>query len=99
MARIDIFDVPQGDTRNVEVDYSAAASSFGVSASSVVWTVDDGSSVTISGTPSIITNISTGTIVAGANKTGCSLIKAKATMTDSQTITAFFKINVIDPAC
>jgi hypothetical protein len=76
-----------------------AASSFGVSASSVVWTVDDGTSVTISGTPTITTNISTGTIVAGANKTGCSLVKVKATMTDSQTITAFFKINVIDPSC
>ena len=99
MARIDTFNIPQGDTRNVEVDFSAAASSFGVNASSVAWSVDDGTSVTISGTPTISSNVSTGTLVAAANKTGCSLIKVKATMSDSQTISKFFKINVIDPTC
>lgn len=99
MAKIDTFNIPQGDTRSVTVDYSAASSSFGVSASSVTWEVEEGNTISISGTPTIASNVTTGTLVADGNKSGCSLIKVKATMSDSQTITKHFKINVIDPVC
>lgn len=99
MARIPTFEIPQGDTRNATVDYSATASEFGVNASTVAWTVDEGTSVSISGTPTITSNVTIGTLVADANKTGCSLIKVKATMSDSQTVSKFIKINVVDPRC
>ncbi len=99
MARIPTFDIPQGDTRNATVDISAASSDFGVSATSVVWSVDKGTTVTISGTPTVSSNVSTGTLVADANKTGCSLIKAKFTLSDAQTISKFFIIDVIKPVC
>ena len=99
MPKICTFELYQGETQNATVDYSATSSDFGVSASSVAWTVDEGNTVSISGTPTISSNVTTGTIVADANKQGCSLIKVVATMSDSQTVTEFFKVNVINPAC
>jgi hypothetical protein len=99
MARIPVFDIPQGDTRTVSVDYSATASDFGVNVSSAAWTVEEGNSVTLGGSVATSSNITTESAVAGANRVGCSLIKVTATMTDAQTVSKYFKINVVDPTC
>lgn len=98
MSRIPTFDIPKGDTRNASVDYSSTASDFGTNATAAVWSIDEGNTVTVSGTPSLSSNVSTGTLVAKDNQTGCSLVKVKATF-GSQTVTKWFRINVIDPGC
>ena len=93
------FEMPQGNTQTVTFDLSAEASDLGTTVSTVAWSVDEGNSVTISGTPSVSSNVSTGTLVADSSKEGCSLIKMAATMADSQIVTKFVKINVINPVC
>lgn len=90
--KIDTFEMMRGDTLAATADFSATASEIGVSASSVVWSVEDGNAVSISGTPTISSNVSVGTLVADANKEGCTLIKVKATMSDSQTRSKMFKV-------
>lgn len=97
--RVPVFEIPQGDQRYADIDFNPAADRLGTSASSATWTVEEGSTVTISGTPSIASNVAQGLLAADANRTGCSLIKIKATMADTQTVTEYIKINVIDPTC
>lgn len=97
--RVSTFEIPQGDLRYASIDFSPAADRLGTSASSATWTVEEGNTVTISGTPSITSNVAQGLLSADANRTGCSLIKIKATMADTQTVTEYIKINVIDPTC
>jgi len=97
--RIDTFQVIQGDTRGVTVDFAAHASDLGVSTSSVLWSVDQGDSVSVSGTPTIASDISVGTLVADSNKTGCSMIRVTATFSDGQTVTKAFKVNSVDTLC
>lgn len=97
--KIPVFEIPQGDQRYADASFKNTASKLGTSVSSATWTVEDGSSVTISGTPTLSSNVSQGLLVADANQTGCSLIKVKATMADTQTVSLFMKIKVIEPDC
>ena len=97
--RIPTFEIPQGDQRYADVDFSNAAGKLGTTASSAAWSVEEGNSVTISGTPTLASNVAQGLLVASGTVTGCSLIKIKATMADTQTVTEYIKINVIDPTC
>lgn len=97
--KIPVFEIPQGDTRYAAVSFTAVAGRLGTSASSAVWSVEDGNSVTISGTPTLTSNVAQGLLVADDSQTGCSLIKVKATMADNQTVTEYFHVKVIDPTC
>lgn len=99
MARISTFDIPQGDTRTVSVDYTATASDFGVNVTSASWAIEEGNSVTLGGSVATSSNVTTENVIAGANRVGCSLLKVTATMSDAQTVSKYFKINVIDPEC
>lgn len=92
-------DIPQGDLRYAQMDFSVSAGRLGTTVSSVAWSVEEGSTVTISGTPTLSGSIAQALLQAGSNTSGCSLIKVKATMADSQTVSEYIKINVIDPSC
>lgn len=98
MRRVNVYEIPKEDVRNVTVDFSVTASNFGVSVSSVTWQIDEGSTVSLSGSPSLSSNVTTETVTANTY-TGCNLIRVVATMADSQKVSKYFKLNVIDPAC
>jgi hypothetical protein len=98
MARIPTFEIPQGDTRNAEVDFTSTASDFSTTVASAAWTVE-GTSVTLGGVAAVASNVATESLVAGANKSGCTLVRVQATMADGQTVSKYFRINVTDPSC
>ena len=99
MGALDYFEMPPGDSRNVEVDFTTAASRFGLNVASVDWAIENGASVTISGTPAISGNVSPGLLVASATQTGCTIVRVKGTLSDGQTITEYFRVGVTDPTC
>jgi hypothetical protein len=99
MARIPTFDIPEGDIRNASVDYTATASDFGVNVSSAAWEIQEGNSITLGGSPTLSSNVTTEAITARADYSGCSLIKVQATMSDGQTVSKYIRINVIGPGC
>ena len=99
MGSVEYFDLPVGDSRNVEIDFTIAAANFGLNFASVTWAIEAGDSVTINGVPTISSNISTGLLVADATKTGCTIIKVQGTLSDNQTVSEFFRVNVFDPVC
>lgn len=97
--KIKCFEMPKGDTRYASVSFVASAGRLGTSVSSVTWSVEEGTTVTISGTPTLTSGVAKALLVASSDIKGCSLIKVKATMADSQTVSEYFKINVIDLEC
>jgi len=99
MVNVTEFEIPVGESRNIDVDFVITASNLGVNAISVAWSVRSGTSATILGAPTITGNISTGMVVADNVTTGCTLIMVRATMTDGQTKSEFIQINVVDPTC
>ena len=99
MARIPTYDIPQGDTRNVSVDFTSTASDFGVSVSSAIWSREEGTTVSLAGSVATSSNVTTESVVAGASRKGCTLIKVQATMSDAQTVSNYFRLNVVDPIC
>lgn len=97
--RVTIFEMPQGERRYASHNATSSADRLGTSASSSVWSVEEGSTVAISGTPSLSGNIAQALLLSDSNRTGCTLIKNVITMADTQTVTEYIKINVIDPTC
>lgn len=85
----------QGETISQVVDFN----SLNITSSSVVWSVEKGNTVSISGTPTISSGVTTGTIVADAEREGCTLVRVTATFTDSQVRTQQIKFDVVSGDC
>lgn len=90
--------IPLGDDRILEVDFSQTAANFGTTVSSCAWTVVTGETVgSVSGaalSSSIATALFSTTTVEGV-----ALIRATATMADTQTASHYFCITVEQPSC
>lgn len=97
--KIETEEIPLDDSRFGSVDFAVSAGRLGTSLSSAVWSIEEGTSVTLNGTPTVVGNVAQELLVASATVTGCTLIKIKGTMADTQTVTEYIKIEVIDPTC
>ncbi len=97
--KINTVEVPLGDSRIGYGDFSLSAARLGTSLSSAVWSIEEGTSITLNGTPSIDGNVAQELLVASATITGCTLVKVKGTMANSEKVTEYAKVMVIDPTC
>ena len=97
--KIDTEELPLGVRRSVDGDFSLASERLGTSLSSAVWSIEEGTSVTLSGGDTISDNISNQFFLTSTTITGCTLMKCKATFANTETDIKFIKIEVIDPTC
>lgn len=97
MARIKEYDLYIDNARLAEADFDDTAAATSTSVSSVAWSVPDGTTVTISN-ESTSSNVSTA-LISASTSTGCSLVRALATMANSEKHSIYFKFNVIEPEC
>lgn len=97
--KVKCIELPLSDKRDIEQSFVNLAGRNSTSVSSVNWTVEEGSSVTISGVPSLSSNISTASILADSTLTGCSMLKIQATLADGQKISEYLQVDVIEPSC
>lgn len=91
------FEMYVNNARFATVDFGVAAGLSGTSVSSAIWSVDDGSSVTLSN-ETVSSNVAQCLITSQAYG-GCNVILCKATMADGQKISEYFKVKVSDPEC
>lgn len=91
------FEMYVNSTRNASIDFKATAGRLGTSVSSVVWAVEEGSSITL-GSDSLSDNIAQVSLVSSSS-TGCNLIRCIATMANGEVLPEYFKVKVNDPSC
>ncbi len=97
--QIPIEELPLGVRRSVDGDFSVASERLGTSLSSAAWSIEEGTSVTLSGVDTITDNISNQFFETSATITGCTLLKCKGTFANTEEDVKFIKIDVIDPTC
>lgn len=85
------------NVKSYQFDFTIQAGLSGTTVSSVDWTIERGSSVTL-GTPTLSANIAQIPITSGSTS-GCSLVQCKATLADGQVISKYLSVSVIDPTC
>ena len=89
------FDVYTNNRNNAHIDFTVRAGQSGATVSSVAWTVEEGRSVTLAN-PILASGIAQISIVSSTS-IGRSLIRGTATLSDSQSLSEYFLINVTAP--
>ena len=93
-AEIILFDQPLSGVESYKVDFGPQADYSGTTLDSVVWTVDQGNSISISG-EAVSSNIASANITASS--VGQSIIKIAATMADASIRVKYIKMTVTEP--
>ena len=80
-------------------DIGSEASAKGTEVSGTPsWTVESGSTVTISN-EDLSNGYATALITSSSNNTGCNLIRITAAMENGEIIPGYLRVNVIEPSC
>jgi len=95
MSRVKPFQHYKEESIAYDVDWSVRVGRAGTAVSSVEWSVDSGSA-TISN-ESLSSDVATAQVTT--NSSGCSVIKVKATFSDTQIDIHFFTVKVDEPVC
>lgn len=85
--------------RFIHALFSKDATKFSTTVSSVAWEIIEGTGVvTISGTPTVAANGDAQALIVAATM-GCAVIRAQATLADTQKVNAYIEIEVVEPSC
>jgi hypothetical protein len=84
--------------RFATIDFSASASKLGTTVSTVAWSIEEGSTVTISN-ESLTNGVAKALLTSSTDSTGCNLIKARAVMANGEILPGYIEMEVIKPSC